>query len=128
MSFQTTKLKNNKVYVGEFTQKNGDYKGWFIGSFLPNDHPCKTRQLEVMYFEHEKGFKQSLHYHQHKVEIVMMIEGKAVYAINGQEHHLNAGDFFFADVNNVIEGIYLEDSKVIVIHSPSIVKDKVAVK
>ena len=124
MSFNKDIFKNNKFKVGNIAEQD-DYKGWFIGRFFPEDHPAHTEAVEVMYREHTESQKIVAHYHEHKVEILILLEGRAKYTINGKEYNLEKGDYYFADVNNVIEGEFLEDSKVIVIHSPSIPEDKI---
>ncbi len=54
-----------------------------------------------------------------------MLEGKAKYKVNGKEVLLTNGSYLYADVNNVIEGEFLEKSKIFAIHSPSLPNDKV---
>jgi len=127
MKFDTSKLKNNKFFFGDYTQP-GQYKGWFIGSFFDQDHPCHTEDVEVFYIEHEAGWEQVPHYHAQKVEIIILLTGKAKYTVNDQEVILKPGNFLFVDINNVIAGEYLEKSTVIAIHSPSIVEDKIVVE
>jgi len=123
----TSKLKNGKYYSGKFTDP-GQYGGWFVGSFFENhDHPCKTDQLEIMYKEHKTGDIASPHYHKLKVELIVILNGKAKYNVNGNEIILLSGDFLFVDVNNIISGEFLEPTKIFAIHSPSIVSDKTVV-
>lgn len=119
-------FKNNKYFVGKFGEVN-DFKGWFVGSFLGKNHPCKTDKLEVMYTEHQRGDICKSHYHQQKIELLIMLDGKACYKVNGKEVLLNTGDFLFVDINNIIEGKFLEKSKIFAIHSPSLSTDKVVV-
>lgn len=53
-----------------------------------------------------------------------MLEGKAKYRINGNEVLLERGKYLFVDCNNVIEGEFLERSKIFALHAPSIPEDK----
>jgi len=53
-----------------------------------------------------------------------MLEGKARYNINGKDAMLKDGKYLFIDVNNVIQGEFIEPSKIIVVHSPSVPTDK----
>jgi quercetin dioxygenase-like cupin family protein len=119
----TSKLKNGKYYSGKFAEA-GQYRGWFLGSFLDKEHHAKTDQLEAMYFEHMAGEIYAEHYHKQKVELIIVIDGKAKYTVNGNEIMLNSGDFLFVDVNNVIAAEFIEKTKLFAIHSPSIVTDK----
>ena len=122
----TTKLKNGKYFLGRFDEPN-DFRGWFVGSFFDSNHPCKTDKVEVLYKENKKGSICKPHYHQQKVEILIMLDGQARYTINGKDVVLNNGNFLFIDVNNVISGEFIKDSKIFAIHSPSIPTDKTVV-
>jgi len=123
----TTKFKNGKYFLGDYKEPN-DYKGWFVGAFIKDDDPCKTEKLEVVYREHDQGDKTEPHYHKKKIELLVMLEGKARYQVNGNEVILESGKYLFIDVNNVIESEFLEKSKVFAIHAPSIPTDKYLVE
>ena len=92
--------------------------------FKDENHPCKTDQLEVLYKEFQPGDKAEAHYHKLKVELLIVLEGKAKYSVNGNKVILGKGDFLFIDANNVISGEFLEPTKIFAIHSPIIVTDK----
>lgn len=123
----TNQPKNNKYFLGKYTDP-GDFKGWFVGSFFNDEHPCKTDKIEVLYKEHVKGDIQKLHYHKEKIELIIMIEGSAKYNVNGKDVFLESGSFLFVDVNNIISGEFLKPSKIFVMHSPSIPADKILVE
>ncbi len=123
----TTKLKNGKYYHGRYSDF-GESKGWFVGSFFDENHPCKTNNIEVMYKEQPAGFITKPHYHEQKVELLIILEGSAKYYVNDNEVILKAGDFLFIDVNNIVSGEFLEPSKIFAIHSPSIISDKVVLE
>ncbi|MFH0739630.1 MAG: cupin domain-containing protein [bacterium] len=120
-------FKNNKYFAGNWVEAGKDHRGWFLGSFFEEGSPLKTENVEVFYCEHNAGDMCNAHYHQEKVEVIILLEGMAKYSVNGNENTLKSGDFLFVDVNNVIEGEYFEASKIISIHSPSIPSDKVVV-
>jgi quercetin dioxygenase-like cupin family protein len=120
-----TKLKNNKYIAGDFRQGNEAHRGWFVGDFFEQGHPAKTEKIEMMYTEHEPGHKCKPHYHQHKVELIIMLEGKARYNINGSEVMLESGHYLFVDANNIVEAEFLEPSKILAAHAPSLPSDKV---
>lgn len=122
----TSQLKNGKYFCGRYIDP-GQYGGWFVGSFFNENHPCKTDQIEILYKEHQPGDKAGAHYHKLKVELLIILEGKARFNVNGNEVMLSKGDFLFVDVNNIISGEFLEPTKIFAIHSPSIVNDKTAV-
>ncbi len=119
----TSKLENGKYFSGQFDDSSHP-GGWFVASFFDENNPCKTDQLEIMYTEHATGDVVASHYHELKVELLIILEGKAEYTVNGNKVMLGKGDFLFADVNNIISGEFLESTKMFAIHSPSIVTDK----
>jgi quercetin dioxygenase-like cupin family protein len=126
-NMDTSQLKNGKYFCGQY--KDSDHPGgWFVASFFDENNPCKTDQLEITYKEHPIGNVIAPHYHKIKVELLIILEGKAKYTINENEVILNKGDFLFVDVNNVISGKFLEPTKLFAIHSPSIVTDKTVVE
>jgi len=125
---ENLKFQNNKYFAGNWIEVGKDHRGWFIGDFFENGHPLKTKDVEVFYHERKAGDICKAHYHQKKVEVIIFLEGEAKYTINGKQNILKAGDFIFIDVNNVVEGEYLKPSKIISIHSPSILTDKVVVE
>ncbi|MBU1017314.1 MAG: cupin domain-containing protein [Patescibacteria group bacterium] len=122
----TSKLKNGKYFYGQYANFS-QTRGWFVGSFFEEKHPCKTDVVEACYHEHKKGDVVEPHYHKLKVELFIILEGKAIYTVNDKEVMLNKGDFIFVGVNNVVSIKFLEITKVFAIHSPSIPGDKVVV-
>lgn len=121
--YDLRKLKNGKFYSGTMSDFP-EFGNWFVGSFFKPDHPCFSNQIEVCYHKRPAGFSTPPHYHKEKIELLIIISGSARYSVNGKEVFLKTGDFMFADVNNVIEGEFLEETIVIAIHSPSLPKDK----
>ncbi len=121
-----SKIGNGKFFLGQYNIPD-DHGGWFVGSFFDDGHPCKTDSVEMLYKEHQPGDTSSPHYHQQKIELIIMLEGEARYKVNGNEVILKSGSFLFVDVNNIISGEFLKRSKIFAIHSPSIVNDKVKV-
>lgn len=122
----TNKLKNGKYFFGKFKDFK-ETQGWFVGSFFDEGHPCKTDKVEALYREHIEGDVCEAHYHSKKIELLIILEGKAKYNVNGNDVILNGGDFLFVDTNNIISGEYLKDSKIFSIHSPSIPTDKTVI-
>lgn len=121
------KLKNNKYFKGKYTEK-GDYKGWFVGSFFNDGDHRKTEKIEILYKEHNEGEQEKSHYHKEKIELLIILEGKAKYSINGEDIILEDGEFLFVDINNIIKGEFLKKSKIFAIHSPSIPSDKILIE
>ncbi len=121
-----SQLKNGKYFRGHYTDR-GEYRGWFCGSFLKENHPGKTEQLEIKYAEHKKGDIEKPHYHQKMIEVLIFLEGKAKFNVNGENVMLGKGDFLFVDVNNIISGEFLEPSKIFALHTPSLPDDEVFV-
>jgi mannose-6-phosphate isomerase-like protein (cupin superfamily) len=120
------KLKNNKYFAGKYTDFD-DNQGWFINSFIEKSNPRYCEKMEVLYKEHKAGDKTQAHYHNKKIELLILLEGKAKYTVNGKDIILEKGDFLFVDVKNIISGEFLEPSKIFAIHSPSMSTDKVVI-
>lgn len=117
---------SNKFYLGRYTRSN-KFRGWFLGSFFKKKHPCKTNLLEIFYREHKKGDVSQPHYHKKKIEVLLMIVGKAKYKINNKIVILKGGNFLFINTKNIIYGEFLKPSKIFAIHAPSIPRDKILV-
>jgi quercetin dioxygenase-like cupin family protein len=122
-----TQLNNEKYLVGKYADFK-ESRGWFVGSFFDEKHPCKTDKVEVQYAEQKAGHVCKKHYHQQKVEIILILAGRVVYIINDKKVEVRGGDFLFVDINNVVLGEFIEDTKYFSIHAPSIIDDKVRVE
>ncbi|MDD4333041.1 MAG: hypothetical protein PHT51_02915 [Patescibacteria group bacterium] len=123
----TEQLKNNKYFLGCYTDP-GAFNGWQIGSFFPENHPCRTDMVELLYKEHAAGDTEKPHYHKQKIELIIMLEGQAKYNVNGKDVLLENSNFLFVDTNNVIYGEFLKPSKIFVVHTPSLPKDKTLIE
>lgn len=99
--------------------KLSEYKnGWLIGDF----EPClfNSKEVEIGILECPKGHISDGHYHKIHTEYNCIIYGKAKIG----EDILEAGDIFIFEPleRSIIE--YLEDTKLIVIKTPSTKNDK----
>lgn len=94
------------------------FRGWFVGNFSPSSYT--TDQFEVGVLIHKKGEYWRKHYHKLATEINCLIEGKML--LNNVE--INKGDIFVIQPNEVAEPIFLEDCKLVVIKTPSVIGDK----
>ena len=95
--------------------------GWFIGDFTPA--AFNTTQFEVAYKQHKAGEKWDTHYHEYITEVNYMIEGRML--LQGTE--ICTGDIFILKPYEVADPIFLENCKMIVVKTPSVVDDKVIV-
>lgn len=118
-----SQLKNGKYSFGKFTEPN-EYRGWFCGTFMKDDHPCKTDKLEVKFAEHKRGDTEKPHYHKRMIELLIFLEGKAKFKVNDEEFVVDKGGFAFIDKNNVISIEWLEPSKIFAIHTPSLTQEE----
>lgn len=96
--------------------------GWFIGNFKPSI--LKTENFEVAYVKHIKDQFWEKHFHKHATEITLIIRGK----IKINDEIFNEGDIFLIEPMEVADPIFLEDSEVIVIKTPSDLNDKYTIK
>lgn len=123
----TDQLKNGKYAIGQYT-KFVDRKGWFIGSFFDENNPCKTDKVEVQYKEQSADHICKTHYHQKKVEILLILEGRAIFTINDTKTEVKKGDYIFIDTNNITQIDFIENTKYFTIHAPSITDDKIKIE
>ena len=65
-----------------------------------------------------------MHYHKEAIEVSILIEGSA--KINGVE--IGVGDIFVLDRNEVVDAEFYEDSKLVVVKTPSVIGDKYLVE
>jgi len=94
--------------------------GWFIGNFEPTI--LRTEQFEVSFKVHPKGQIWDIHYHTHVTEINYVVRGKMI--IQGKE--LIAGDIFTLYPYEIADPIFLEDTEIICVKTPS-KNDKISV-
>ena len=114
--------------INAYPDKMSDFektKGWFVGSFFEEGNPCKTDKIEALHILHKPGDISAKHYHQEKIELIIILGGEAKYFINDELINLKKGDFLFVDVNNTVEGKFEKECELLAIHSPSIPSDKV---
>jgi mannose-6-phosphate isomerase-like protein (cupin superfamily) len=98
------------------------FRGWFIGNFEPS--VLKTNDFEVGILFHPKGEKWPKHYHEHTVEINVLLSGKMI--INNK--HLSSGDIFLIEKNEIADPEFLEDCTIVCVKTPSNPGDKIEVK
>lgn len=120
-------MKNKKYFSGKLTDFK-DTKGWFVGSFFPKGHSCKTKKIEIQFATQEKGHICKKHYHKEKIEINIILEGEVNYWINEDLIKVKSGEFIFVKKNNSVKAEFLKKTKLFSIHSPSIPTDKVIVE
>jgi len=96
------------------------YNGWFIGNFEPSI--IKTKDFEVAHHTHKKGYvnPEGKHYHKICTEVNYIVNGK----VSISEEIYNKGDFFVYYPNEISNVIFLEDTDLIVIKTPSVPSDK----
>lgn len=114
---------NNKFVIGKFTEP-GDYKGWFAGKFIKKGDPRRTDKFEVLYRVYKKGRMGISHIHKQKSELNIMIAGQMRFSVNDKKSILSKGMYVFVAPNNEIKTEFLKTSRMITIHSPSII-DKI---
>ncbi len=114
----------NKFYVGKYTEGHESTKGWFIGSYLP-ENQAKTDQIEMIYKDHNPGDVVAPHKHEQKIEVGIVIEGKVEITIEGQKFIAQKGDFYFLEKGVSSSFKFLEPTKFIAIHSPCVPSDKI---
>lgn len=93
-------------------------KGWFVGNFCPSSF--KTELFEVAVVSHPKDSKWDVHYHKKATEITLILEGK----MKMHDKEFVKGDIFILHPYEIANPCFLEDTKVVVIKTPSVPADK----
>lgn len=93
-------------------------KGWFIGNFIPS--ALRTTDFEVGFVKHKKGDVWEKHYHEHITEVSLFLKGK----VKVNDEIFSKGDILVIKPHEPVDPLFLEDTEVIVIKTPSIVGDK----
>ena len=117
-------MENKKFYVGKYTEGYDASRGWFIGSYVP-ENQAKTDQLEIIYKSHQPGDTVAYHKHEQKIEVMIIIEGKIKCTIEGQTFNMNTGDFYFLEKGVASSLQVLEPTRLLAIHSPCVPSDKI---
>ena len=97
-------------------------KGWFIGDFIPS--ALRTSDFEVGFVKHKRGDTWDKHYHKKVTEISLFIKGK----VRVNDEIFSQGDILVIKPNETVDPLFLEDTEVIVIKTPSIIGDKIIVE
>ena len=92
--------------------------GWFIGNFEPT--LLKTPDFEIAHHSYKKGFTAVPHIHKIATEYNYIVSGLLI--AGGK--HLEKGDIFIFEPNEIADVVFLEDSELIIIKTPSVVGDK----
>ena len=96
-----------------------DFKaGWFVGDFEPSIF--KNPFFEVAHHKHKKGCKTFPHYHAVTNELNYIVRGELM--VSGM--HLETGDMWIYEPNEVSDVEFLDDSELIIVRWPSIPSDK----
>lgn len=103
------------MQVIDFGQMKG---GWFIGNFEPT--ALKTEDFEVCWKLHKQGEFWPRHYHRVATEYNLLVEGK----MRIKDAVLEAPCIFVLQPNEVADPEFLEDCKIVIVKTPSVIGDK----
>ena len=95
-------------------------KWWFVGNFEPN--LIKNDELEVGIKHIDAGTQPDYHFHKRKKEYTILIKGKIICTDSGLE--VKEGDIICLDPFEKNDQLFLEDSIILVINTPSAQNDK----
>lgn len=93
--------------------------GWFIGAFTPS--LLKTSDFEIAHHFYAKGFKAHPHTHMIATEYNYVVSG---HLLVDDKHELKRGDIFIYEPSDIANVVFLEDTDLIIIKTPSIIGDK----
>jgi dTDP-glucose pyrophosphorylase len=94
-------------------------RGWFIGDFEPSI--LKNTGIELGFMTHKKGEIIKFHYHEHCIEINLLVKGRVLNC----GKIIEQGDIFVFDKNSPACPIFLEDSEIVCFKSKPSNTDKV---
>jgi len=94
-------------------------KGWIIGNFYPNLFTSDEIEVGVKFFQ--AGEKEETHYQRTATEFTVIISGKARMG----EIIVHSGEIVTIDPGVPCDFEALEDTKLLVVKSPSLPEDKV---
>jgi len=97
---------------------NRMFRGWFIGDFEPS--VLKTKNFEVGVLIHKKGELWPKHFHKEAVEYNCLLDGKMM--VHGKI--IEPGTIFIFDKTEIADPVFLEDCRVLVVKTPSVIGDK----
>lgn len=97
---------------------NDFINGWFIGNFEPT--LLKTENFEVAHHFYKKEFRSVPHMHKVATEYNYIISGK----VRIDEKILWRGDMFIYEPGDVSDVVFLEDTDLLIIKTPSLPNDK----
>ena len=92
--------------------------GWIVGAFHPT--LLANPDVEVGIHYYKKDEPAPSHYHLKAVEINVVVSGKMLE----QGMTMNPGDIFVLDIGEKSDTIFLEDTVIVVIKTPSEPGDK----
>lgn len=98
------------------------FRGWFVGDFEPTSF--RTKDFEVGTTLHPKGSAWDVHYHKLGTEVNWIIEGK----MKMHDKILSTGDIFVLSPYEIANPVFLEDTRVLVIKTPSVPGDKYVIE
>lgn len=96
--------------------------GWIIGDFLPSI--IRTKDFEVAIHDYKKGHESDGHYHKIATEVNVIITGKVLFFDSYGKEILYANDIFVYKPYDISQVAFLEDTKLLIIKTPSVPGDK----
>ena len=114
-------FEGNNVKMQKFSLKEME-RGWFIGDFFPS--VLRTKDFEIGLVKHKKGDTWDKHYHEEITEISLFLKGK----VKVNNEIFSTGDILVINPYETVDPLFLEDTEVIIIKTPSIIGDKKIIK
>lgn len=93
-------------------------RGWVIGDFQPSILQTPNFEVGIMY--HPSGQKIDYHYHEKITEYNVLISGK----MKIQDTIIDAGTIFILPPYEIADPIFMENSIIVCVKTPSIPTDK----
>jgi hypothetical protein len=85
-----------KPFFGNAQELGSAYRGWFMGPFLPGDHPCRSEDVEVKWHTHPKGDCCDWKEGYESATLSVLVSGEFEEEFEGETFVLkDKGDFIF---------------------------------
>ncbi|HSX43951.1 MAG TPA: cupin domain-containing protein [Candidatus Saccharimonadales bacterium] len=116
------------MYASGNIYADNERDGWIYGSFMP-DGLQKDDRLEIKVAKLDKSFSSPPHYAKEGTKLDIILQGSAIWVIDGEEVKLNSGDYVIIPPKTTVAVKQVLSDELIVqtIKVPSLPDDKVTV-
>lgn len=113
-----------EYYIGRVDEPAGK-KGWLVGSFLKENHPCFSKDVEVGWKNMDLSTREGKHIHEEAIEVWVVIKGSVAAIIDGDHLVIKEGKYVVVHPFIPTEILNAEEGTIVlVVKAPSVPEDK----